>query len=87
MVRGTPGIARKQDARGGAGKHHRLPAGREGGDLVVFLVPGLDAVPAQAIVQGQVSSDAPAILRVDARVFVAAVESLDLALVVLAGNA
>ena len=72
---------------GRARENHRLLARREGGDLIVFFVPGLDAIPAQAVVQRQVLPHAPAILRVKPGIFIAAVEGLKLALVVLARNA
>src|SRR3984885_9562592 len=73
-------------ASGSAGKDERLFAGNECGDLVVLLIPRLDAVPAQAVIQSKAAVDAPAILRVQANVFVAAVKRLQLALIVLAGN-
>src|ERR1039458_1069904 len=63
-----------------------MPAGLERGDLIVFFIPGLDAVPAQTVVQRQALPYAPSILRVESYVFVAAVEGLKLALVVLARN-
>ena len=72
---------------GRAWKNDRLAARRERRDLVVFFVPGFDAVPPQAVVQRQILLHAPAILREKAGVFIAAVESLELALVVLARNA
>ena len=86
-VRGTPGSLGNRMPAGAPGKTTRLLARLEGGNLIVFLVPGLDAIPAQAVVQRQVLSDAPAILRVEAGIFVASIERLQLALVVLAGNA
>ncbi len=81
------GIAGIEDARRRAGKDHRLRAGDEGGDLVVFFRPGRDAVPAQAVVQRQVRARVPAILREEANIFVARIEGVELALVVLAGHA
>ena len=72
---------------GAPGKTTDCRPGRERGDLIVFFIPGLDAVPAQAVVQRQILLHAPAILRVQAGILVAAVERLKLALVVLARNA
>ncbi len=51
-----------------------------------FLVPGLDAVPAQPIVQREILFQAPTILAVDPHILIAAIERLKLALVVLARN-
>jgi hypothetical protein len=61
----------------------REPARRERGDLIVFFIPRLDAVPAQSIIQREILLQAPAILD-EPHVLVAAVERLKLVLVVLA---
>ncbi len=84
---GDAGIAGIEDACRRAGEDVRLRAGDEGRDLVVFLRPGRDAIPAKAVVEGEVRAGVPAILREEAGVFVAGVEGIELALVVLAGNA
>lgn len=52
----------------------------------VFLVPRLDAIPTQVVVEREAARDAPAVLAVRADVFIAAVEGLELALVVLTGS-
>ena len=80
------GIGGIKNAGRRAGKYHGLLAGNESGDLIVFFVPGLDAVPSQTVIQREVARHAPAILRIEADIFVAAVKGLQLALVVLAGN-
>ena len=81
---GNAGIGRIKDAGRRARKNNRLLAGHKRRDLVVLLVPRLDAIPAQAVIQREAAIDAPAILAVKTGVFVAAVEGLKLALVVLA---
>src|ERR1700722_17141454 len=81
------GIGWKQDAGWRGWENNRLPAGLKGRNLIVFFVPGFDAIPAQPVVQRQVLRYAPAILRVEADILIAAIESLQLALVVLARNA
>src|SRR5208282_3194921 len=81
------GIGGIHDAGGSAGENHGLLAGNKRGDLVVLFVPRLDAIPAQAVIEGEAARNAPAILRVEADVFIAAVEGLQLALIVLRGVA
>ena len=80
------GISGEKDSRGRTGKNDRRLARFKCGDAVIFFIPGLDAIPAQTVVQRQVGTHAPAILPVQAPVLIAAVEGLKLALVVLAGN-
>jgi hypothetical protein len=84
---GNSGISGIENARGRAGEDIRLRASDEGGYLVVFFRPGCDAIPAKAVVEGQVGTKAPAILRERAYIFVARVIRVELALVVLAGRA
>ena len=86
-MRETPGIARIHDAGGRGRENHGLFAGYERDVVVVFLVPGLDPVPSQTIIQREAVRHAPAVLRVDARIFVAAVERPEIVLRVLARNA
>ena len=61
--------------------------GDEGRYLVVLFRPGCNAIPAQAVVQGQVGQHVPAILREQSDIFVPRIEGVELALVVLAGHA
>src|SRR5580658_2267876 len=76
-----------EDAGRSSRKNDGLLARLEGRDLVVLLIPGLDPIPAQTIIQREAAPETPAILTVDANVFIPAVKGLKLALVVLAGNA
>ena len=80
------GIGGIKDSGRRSRENHRLPSGHERRDLVVLLIPGLDAVPAQTVIQREVVRHAPAILPIEAHIFIAAVKRLQLALVVLAGN-
>src|SRR5580658_3508328 len=81
------GIGWKQDAGGSGRENDRLLARLKRRNLIVFLIPGFDAIPAQPVVQSQVLGHSPAILRIDAGILIAAVEGLQLTLVVLARNA
>ncbi len=83
---GDSGVAGVEDACGCSGKDYGLGTGDEGGDLVVFFGPGCDAVPAEAVVEGEIGECAPAILCEEAYIFIACVEGIELALVVLAGD-
>ena len=56
------GIAGIENARGRAREDHRLRARVKGRNLVVFLRPGRDAIPAQSVVQRQAGQNVPAIL-------------------------
>src|SRR5271157_119389 len=80
-------ISRIEDARGRAGKNLRLHARLEGGNLIVFLCPGSDAVPAKPVIQSQVWQRAPTVLCKETHVFITGIEGIELALVVLAGHA
>ncbi len=84
-MRANAGIRGVQNPRRCARKHYRLTACSESGDLVVFLVPRLNAVPPKAVVQREVRVETPTVLRVSAEILIAAVKRIELALVILTG--
>src|SRR5271166_1445154 len=83
---GNTRIGWKKNPRWSARKDHRLFARLERRNLIVFLVPGFDPVPAQTVIQRKVWTQPPTILRVDAEIFVASIKRLELTLVVLRGS-
>ncbi len=85
-MRGDSRVGRINNACRRVRENDRLLARHECRDLIVFLIPGFNAIPAQAVVQREIARQPPTVLREEADVFVAAVKSLQLALVVLAGR-
>jgi hypothetical protein len=63
-----------------------LFAGYKGDVVIIFFIPGLDAIPSQAVVQREVARYTPTVFRVEAQVFVAAIEWPKLVLRVFAGD-
>ena len=80
-------IARIQNARRRARKHNRLRARLKRRNLVVLFRPRRDAVPAKPVVQRQARPRVPTVLREQAHIFIARIERIQLALVVLARHA
>ena len=80
-------ISRINNAGGSGGKHLGLLPGNKRDVVVIFLIPGLDTVPAQTVIQCEIAFHAPAVFRVDARVLVPAIEGSELVLSVDARNA
>ena len=61
------GIGGIKNAGGSAGKNDRLLARHECRNLVVLLIPRLDPVPSQTVIQRKAARQPPAILRIEAR--------------------
>ena len=83
----NPRISRIENARRRARKHHRLRTRHESRNLVIFFRPWRDTVPAETVIQCQVRTHMPAVLRKQPNIFVARIKRIELALVVLAGHA
>ena len=79
-------VARIDNACRRIRENDRLLIWHERRDLIVFLIPGLNAIPAQAVVKREIARQPPTVLGEEADIFVASVKSLQLALVVLAGR-
>src|SRR5580704_5156739 len=80
------GIGGIQNSRRRSRKRKRLLAGLERRDLIVLFIPRLDAVSARAVIESQIPRNLPTVLRVQPHIFIPAVKSLKLALVILARN-
>ena len=87
MLRSTPGSAGYRIPAGAPGKTMDCWPGSKCGDLIVLLVPRFDSIPAQTVIQRELRSLPPTVLSVSANIFVAAIEEVQLTLVVLTRRA
>ena len=63
-----PGVGGIKNSFRRAGENYGLVARLKSRNLIVFFVPRLDAVPAQAVVQCEIGAQAPTVLSVEAGV-------------------
>src|SRR5579872_4389478 len=74
------GVAREKPSFGCAGEYDRLLARNDGLDFIVLFPPGRTHVVAQAVVEGEIGTGAPTILREQSEIKAAAIRRIRLPL-------